>query len=319
MTLMTGYNPNSSREQGKRISALRKKLDLTRSAFARRQDLSLSGLQAMEEGRYKYGINEKSSEQLIQAFYNEGLVVTHAWLTQGVGEIPKSKGTVSLYAKHHPVISNDVLETTKKNAVIMSHNRSAIKATMKNEITKLKLAIKQGANVHLLKEKELYIVTGGRQDTLLHVASEYAKGHLINYIIKELGIHPNIRNRHIDAPIHLACLNNNVEAVSQLLEFDADREASSREGATPLMWAAYMGHTESIQLLVKAHVQLDNTDHYGNTAAHWAAYNNKVAALELLHHSGAHLHIENHEKLTPLLWASKNGHLRAVEFLMRTK
>jgi len=228
----------SAKNQGKRVKKLRKQISLSRAAFCKRQaeHLNVSTLQAIEDGRYKKGISDPMILKIINAFYNEGIAVTSEWLLRGSGTPPKSISAIKLEATRSikQLSKNEILDKTEYNARIMNLNRSLVKSVMAKELSKAKYLVSQGANAHLLEEKELYIIFGSVQDTLLHVASESSTREMVEYVISELGLHPNIRNRHLDSPAHRACYSNNHETLRTLASFDADLEANSREGATPL-------------------------------------------------------------------------------------
>ena len=307
-----------SYEQGQRLIFTRKQTRLTRRAFALRHGFSAASLQAWEEGRYKHGLSKKVADKLTAAFFEEGIQCSSAWLQNGVGDPPRKVSIMNL-AKVQPPIKHyskyKLIETMEVNHHVMQANQALVQAIKKNNPTKLKHAIQQGANAHKLKAKELYIVFGSREDTALHLAAEYSGSEIIAYLL-ELGLHPNVRNRHLDSPLHIACLTNNLEALKTLIEFDANIEAGSREGATPLIWAAYMGYLDCIEFLINKYAHINNTDFYGNTAVHWAAYNNQAETIRFLYRHGALLDFENYDNKTPIDWALQNGHKDALEALI---
>jgi len=313
------YASSKPDEQGQRLIQARELTRLTRRAFSLRQGISVASMQAWEDGRYKYGISAKNATRLISALFNEGVSASLEWLLKGIGTPPKKSSQVNLETK---LLKRGVdksklqlVELTEENHLIMKINNNFVKAIENNSLTRLKLAVKNGATAHLLKEKELYILFGKEQNTALHVAAENAGAEIISYLI-ELGLHPNVRNRHLDSPAHLACLVDNTKSLNALINYDANLEAGSREGATPLIWAAFKGHARSMEVLLNKFVNINNTDFYGNTAAHWAAYNNQHEALELLYKHGASLELENNNGISPIDWACKNGHKEALEILI---
>ena len=90
-------------------------------------------------------------------------------------------------------------------------------------------------------------------------------------------------------PLHWAAGNGNPTAVRILVEADADVEAESRTGATPLQWTAVFGNDPAVAvLLLDAGADPNARNENGRTTLHFAAhYNNEPALFVALVTAGA--------------------------------
>jgi len=83
----------------------------------------------------------------------------------------------------------------------------------------------------------------------LHVAAgKWGQEGLIEEVIAR-GAVIDIRNIHGQTPLHLAVEHGNLDAISVLLEHDADVNAEDREGATPLQLAGKRNRKRALALL----------------------------------------------------------------------
>lgn len=87
-------------ERAKRLHSLRKMVDLSRAAFAKKIGVPASNFQNWEGPRYG-GLTEKGAEILIAACWKEGLEVSIEWLMYGVGFPP-----VFLYTNDPKAVKN---------------------------------------------------------------------------------------------------------------------------------------------------------------------------------------------------------------------
>lgn len=83
---------------------------------------------------------------------------------------------------------------------------------------------------------------------------------------------PNLADDQGMAPLHFACLMGDAEMVQLLLDANAQIEATTTEGITPLMLAAMEEDEglESLQILLKAGADIEARDGEGKTALIWA-------------------------------------------------
>ncbi len=123
-------------------------------------------------------------------------------------------------------------------------------AVQKNDMGKVKLALKNGANINARTE------TG---QTVLHLVQD---AQLAKFLI-EKGAGVNARDYDFDmTPIYF----QKVEIAKLLHKAGADVNARAKKGITPLMWYTYSNYVDGLTFLVAngAHVNIVNTE--GSTA-----------------------------------------------------
>ncbi len=75
-----------NKDVGRRIYTLRKHLLLSRKEFCRKHKIPEPLLRALELSLFS--INEKYTQKLLEAFKNEKIICTEAWLLHGTGPTP---------------------------------------------------------------------------------------------------------------------------------------------------------------------------------------------------------------------------------------
>lgn len=106
-----------------------------------------------------------------------------------------------------------------------------------------------------------------------------------------------------ESPLYLAAVNNRLDTVKILLDFNANIESRDRNRQTPLMAAARNGYDAIVGLLLDKKAKVDAKDKKGITALHLAArYNYEKTATILINHA-ATVDIENKKGKTPLILA----------------
>src|SRR5438105_1357033 len=70
-----------------------------------------------------------------------------------------------------------------------------------------------------------------------------------------------------------AVKDENVKAVSALIDQHADVNAKQPDGATPLAWAVYLNQANTVDLLMKAGANVNTADEYGETPLTLASAN----------------------------------------------
>jgi len=140
----------------------------------------------------------------------------------------------------------------------------------------------------------------------LHVAAFEGAGDMIEVLVTH-GADVEFKDEKNGAVAAVyAVQNKQAEALTQLLNFEADVNAKSADGQTLLHWAAAGNNTVAIQLLVDRGADLGAQDNEGNTALHTAVFSNvEPDALELLLSLGADPTLNNNNGKTTLKLAEE--------------
>lgn len=136
-------------------------------------------------------------------------------------------------------------------------------------------------------------------------------------------------NKEAVSPMHLACLNGQMEVAEVLLAAKASVGARDRHGITPLHLASHKGPESLIQLLLQAKASLSAVDGSQQTVLHHAAraaapsrvfaalldlWERDVTTTKASNNSVDHFRDEWGR--TPLHWAVVNGHRTLVALLL---
>jgi ankyrin repeat protein len=105
-------------------------------------------------------------------------------------------------------------------------------------------------------------------------------------------------------PLSWAARNGREGLVKLLLEKGADVGCKSDNGRTPLCWAALSGHEALVKLLLEQGADVECKSDDGRTPLCWAAWNGREAVVKLLLEKGADVESKDAEYgQTPLWWA----------------
>ncbi|MBY0353600.1 ankyrin repeat domain-containing protein [Candidatus Babeliales bacterium] len=104
-----------------------------------------------------------------------------------------------------------------------------------------------------------------------------------------------------ESALHIAAENGHTEMVKILLDAGASPEALTREGLTPLHYAA---NCAIMQLLLDRHVNIEAVDKHGKTPLHCAALRGRVECLQLLLNNNANPNVLTTLQQTPLHFAA---------------
>ena len=114
-----------------------------------------------------------------------------------------------------------------------------------------------------------------------------------------------------------AAMNNMLDAVRLLFEFNANPNVVDKSGATALYCAAQEGHAAMTRLLVDHGAALNMQAVDGATALHLAAQEGKIEVVRFLLDADAAIDLENKKGRTPAKLALLNKHLPTLELLLR--
>ncbi|KAM4748880.1 ankyrin repeat domain-containing protein 26 [Rhinophrynus dorsalis] len=132
------------------------------------------------------------------------------------------------------------------------------------------------------------------------------KKHDINQLDKE--------NR---TPLHLACANGHLDAVTLLVESKCKLNLCDNDNRSPLMKSIQCQQEQCAAALLEHDADPNLVDINGNSALHLAALIPSISiAIQLLEH-GADINAVNKERCTPLILAVNENNQEMVEFLLK--
>ncbi len=106
-------------------------------------------------------------------------------------------------------------------------------------------------------------------------------------------------------------------ALRELLQRNADQNATAADGSTALHWAVHLDNLEAAKLLIDARASVNVGNTYGVTPLSLACTNGNAVMIDLLLKSGADPNRASPEGETPLMTAARTGDLETVRVLLR--
>ena len=313
-------NP-TSKEQGRRITELRKKTHLSGRAFAIKHDIAPGTLRNWENGRYQ-GLGQKAIDQLLEAFLAESIDVSAEWLLHGKGTPPHIGSKITplhgtkAAALEFPTASllpPELIKLTEQNAKKHKINKQLYEATATGRFSEVVKLIEQGADLHLQSGIKIHL-HDNNENTPLHVSARNGNFNMVQFLV-EHGSKVDIRNRRKQTPLHWAAHNGHTFIAEYLIKKGANIDAVEDEGGSPLSWAAYIGQLDIAKLLINHGANIHSADMDSNTPLHWACYHGHTHMIAFLIDQGANLNKKNSRGMTSLDIAIENGHLETVLLL----
>ncbi len=195
-------------------------------------------------------------------------------------------------------------------------------ALMEDDLVLVETALRNGANPNRTFNLPSKLPRKRRdgQFTGLHIAAinndlEAAR-LLLNW-----GADPNRRTRFRSTPLFFAAYKEHWDMVRLLLECAADPNLLPESGRSPLMLAARAGEIPIINLLILHKAQLDavipsGEPEAGFTALHYAVLAEQLPAIDILLNAGANPAIPEVKGCTPAMLAVLNDKRRALLALL---
>ena len=119
-----------------------------------------------------------------------------------------------------------------------------------------------------------------------------------------------------DMRLRDAIRTGNSAAIAALVKQRVDVNATEKDGATPLHWAAHMDDQASVDALLKAGAKPNIANMYGVTPLMLAAENGSAPVIERLLAAGADPKLTMPSGETPLMTAARTGRAAAVAALI---
>jgi ankyrin repeat protein len=144
--------------------------------------------------------------------------------------------------------------------------------------------------------------------SMLHVSSREGHPSLVNHLLK-LGASTSVIDKDKDTPLHFACASGQTEIVRLLIAADANVNAKSGRGWTPLYDCITKDNRICAQQLISAGAEVNMIERYfQSTPLHLACKYNAGKLVTLLLSNGADVFAVDKEGNTAEDIATDNGH-----------
>ena len=167
--------------------------------------------------------------------------------------------------------SNTIAQTIIRNTQKAILNKQLIKALEIGQLEQVEALITKGANYHLLTEAELHKYSS-EHETALHIAVRLGHVAVVQYLLDQ-NVQVNAKTRRFRRPLHYsAYFGVPVTIAELLLKHGAALEAQDDDGATTLLWAAYLNNMPLVELLLERGAEPWQKDSYGFCPMDWACF-----------------------------------------------
>ncbi|XP_032746529.1 transient receptor potential cation channel subfamily A member 1 isoform X1 [Rattus rattus] len=161
-------------------------------------------------------------------------------------------------------------------------------------------------------------------NTPLHWAAEKNQVESVKFLLGQ-GANPNLRNRNMMAPLHIAVQGMYNEVIKVLTEHKATNiNLEGENGNTALMSTCAKDNSEALQILLEKGAKLCKSNKWGDYPVHQAAFSGAKKCMELILAYGektgytreAHINFVNHKKASPLHLAVQSGDLDMIKMCL---
>lgn len=153
-------------------------------------------------------------------------------------------------------------------------------------------------------------------NTALHLALASRHTGVVNALLQAGARVTAVSNNNGESPLHVACKENDPDAVERLIQKAADVNTKDVEGNTPLMVAASRGLSGNVEKLLEVEgIDLDAQNGKGETALILAAREHTEALRQLLD-KGASADISDKTGQIPLHKAADQENIEALKVLL---
>uniref|UniRef100_A0A674AL88 Transient receptor potential cation channel, subfamily A, member 1b n=1 Tax=Salmo trutta TaxID=8032 RepID=A0A674AL88_SALTR len=139
----------------------------------------------------------------------------------------------------------------------------------------------------------------------------------------ELGAEPNVLNKALMSPLHLAVSHTHNHLVQLLLShYKTGSNLEGGLGNTPVMLACFINNTEALSILLRHGARLSSQNKLGHYAIHAAAFAGSKKAMDVILKAGEEMghSIEEHINFLDKSWSSPlhlavwGGNMNIIEF-----
>uniref|UniRef100_A0AAZ3QKU3 Transient receptor potential cation channel, subfamily A, member 1b n=1 Tax=Oncorhynchus tshawytscha TaxID=74940 RepID=A0AAZ3QKU3_ONCTS len=142
----------------------------------------------------------------------------------------------------------------------------------------------------------------------------------------ELGVEPNVLNKAMMSPLHLAVSHqhNHLVKVRHCEPYLTESNLEGCLGNTPVMLACSINNTEALSILLKHGAQLSSQNKLGHFAIHTAAFAGAKKAMEVIlkaeemgHSIEEHINVLDESCSSPLHMAVRGGNMDVIKFCIQ--
>ena len=159
--------------------------------------------------------------------------------------------------------------------------------------------------------------TDSERNTLLHVAARNGHLSILQFLMEDFTIEPNIKGQHNRSPFHFASINGRIDIV-KYLAYNPLTNPNARDAFnnTPLHLAAANGHLSLMKYYISdLHLHPNAKGYKDNTPLHCASVKGHIDIIKfLIDNPLTHPMARDEDNNTPLHLAAKNGHLSVVKY-----
>ncbi|XP_060240591.1 transient receptor potential cation channel subfamily A member 1 isoform X1 [Meriones unguiculatus] len=212
----------------------------------------------------------------------------------------------------------DFMKSRRKLSKCEDENISPLHhAAAEGQVELMKLII-QGSSCEVLNIMDDY------GNTPLHWAAEKNQVESVKFLLNQ-GANPNLRNRNMMAPLHIAVQGMNNEMIKVLTEHSATNINLEREnGNTAVMSTCAKDNSEALKILLEKGAKLCKSNKWGDYPVHQAAFSGAKKCMELILDYGektgytreSHINFVNHKKVSPLHLAVQSGDLDMIKMCL---
>ncbi len=140
---------------------------------------------------------------------------------------------------------------------------------------------------------------------------------IANILINDGNADVTCKTKRGDTALHLACHNDSLSVVENLVKKGASVTAKNSEGTIPIMFAASNKRHDILKFLLDIDSSLVNEqDDDGDTALNYAAKAKSIECVRLLVDIGANIEIANQKGCTPLIITCHTGTEAIMDLLL---
>ena len=188
------------------------------------------------------------------------------------------------------------------------HHRTPLHAaSYRGHLDAVHLLLNHGAEVNTIDERRSPL------------RSAYAGDHLeVMRLLLERGADANVMCSTSPSArlLHYAAVKGKIGVLRLLLQHNADVNAKTNNGVTPLYNASGRGQLNAIQLLLDHGADVNSQTVTLSTPLMFASERGHLETVQVLLRHGANLHMRSNRNLTAFLMATRKGHVEVAQLLL---